>query len=138
MGAKKNDKFYAERSRSSSKNDKRVNAESERIKQYLDFFSGLNFVQAVCFCFQINPSELNNFFWEVTYEDIEMKMQLHLRSKQSEYIQQYEILGLILKNAFGSDESNSSSAIIDKKIKSLPVLNDKNDIQRFFQRQQNG
>lgn len=52
-------------------------------------------------------------------------------------MQQYEIFSLLLKNSFGSGESDSSSAIIQNKIKSLPVLNDKQSVQSFFQRQQN-
>lgn len=67
-----------------------------------------------------------------------MKLQLHVQAKHTEFIQQYEILGLILKNAFGSDEKAGSSDIIDQKIKSLPVLNDVNSIQNFFQRAKNG
>lgn len=67
-----------------------------------------------------------------------MKLQLHLKQKQTEYFQQYEVLGLLVKNAFGSEEKPSSSDIIDQKIKSLPKMNSLGDVQAFFKRQNNG
>jgi len=81
---------------------------------------------------------LQSFFWTVTYEDIEMKLQLHLQTKQVEYQQQYEVFGLLLKNAFGEPEKPSGSAIIDQKIKSLPVLNTVESVKQFFENQKHG
>ncbi|WGH24518.1 hypothetical protein EAb13_CDS0100 [Acinetobacter phage EAb13] len=67
-----------------------------------------------------------------------MKLQLHLQTKQVEYQQQYEVMGLLLKNAFGGTEKPQGSAIIHEKIKSLPVLNTVESVKQFFENQRNG
>lgn len=59
-----------------------------------------------------------------------------MSQKQTDYFQQYEIYMLVLKNAFGEAEKPSEADIINDKIKSLPVLNDRDSIAAFFQRNQ--
>jgi len=65
-----------------------------------------------------------------------MKLKLFMAKKQIDYHQHYEIYMLVLKNAFGEAEKPTEADIIDQKIKSLPVLSDKDSIAAFFQRNQ--
>lgn len=136
MGANKNYKFYAERSGSAVSGDSKGNASSSTIKQFVEWTESLSFEEAICLVYDVNFSDLSDFYWTVTFEDIVMKLKLYMTRRQIDYHQQFEILMLAVKNIFGSAEKPSEADIIDEKIKSLPVLSDKDSIAAFFQRNQ--
>lgn len=82
---------------------------------------------------------MDDFFWTVTMEDIELKIKLYIQEKQTNYNQAYEILVLLAKSILGSSTSSESSDTIPEKFQNLPVLNDVNQVANWFKGQkQNG
>ena len=67
-------------------------------------------------------------------EDIELQLKLYLQEKQITFQQGYELMVLIAKSILGtSSTEDSSNATIDAKIKSLPTLNDINQVKARFE-----
>lgn len=82
---------------------------------------------------------MDDFFWVVTMEDIELKIKLYIQEKQTNYNQAYEILVLLAKSILGSSTTPESSGTIPEKFQNLPVLNDVNQVSNWFKGQkQNG
>ena len=82
---------------------------------------------------------MDDFFWVVTMEDIELKIKLYIQEKQTNYNQAYEILVLLAKSILGSSTTPESSDTIPEKFQNLPVLNDVNQVSNWFKGQkQNG
>ena len=136
MGAYKNIKFYVERSRRSAEVPNSSDGESDKIRQFVNWFGELSFHEVICLVYQINLSDLHLFLWSVTYEDIELKIKLYIQEKQTTFIQSQEILVLLAKSILGSGTNSSSSDTMQEKFKNLPVLNDVNQISNWFKGQQ--
>lgn len=67
-------------------------------------------------------------------EDIELQLKLYLQEKQITFQQGYELMVLIAKSILGtSSTEDGSNATIDAKIKSLPTLNDINQVKAWFE-----
>lgn len=67
-------------------------------------------------------------------EDIELQLKLYLQEKQITFQQGYELMVLIAKSILGtSSTEDSSNATIDAKIKSLPTLNNINQVKAWFE-----
>lgn len=84
--------------------------------------------------FNINLSTLNAFFWTVTFEDIELRLKLHIEERQVTFQQGYELMILIAKGILGSSSNEGDvNATIADKIKSLPTFNSIDQVKTWFQ-----
>ena len=82
---------------------------------------------------------MDDFFWVVTMEDIELKIKLYIQEKQTNYNQAHEILVLLAKSILGTSTSPESNDTMSEKFQNLPVLNDVNQVAQWFKgKKQNG
>lgn len=83
--------------------------------------------------FGIRPSQLENFYWGVTFEDIEMQMKLYLQEKQITFQQGFELMQLMAKSILGSSSKGSSTNdTIQAEINKYPTLNKLDDVRAWF------
>ena len=82
----------------------------------------------------MNLSTLDDFFWTVTFEDIELRLKLFIEDKQVTFQQGYELMILIAKGILGSSsKEGETNATIEKQINSLPKLNSLDQVAAWFQ-----
>lgn len=85
-------------------------------------------------------SEIDSFSWTVTFEDIELKLKLHIQEKQTSFFQAQEILVSLAKSILGSsDTTNNSNATMTDKMNKLPTVQHVDDLRQWFKgNKQNG
>lgn len=63
----------------------------------------MTWVDAICFAFDVVPSEVDDLYEEVSWCDLTHKVQLRFQVEQTKVLQEYQNLALILSAAFGGE-----------------------------------
>lgn len=61
----------------------------------------MSWVDAVCYAFDVCPSQVLDLYEELTWFDLQHKVQLRFQLDQTKVLQEYQNLALILSAAFG-------------------------------------
>ena len=83
--------------------------------RFIEWFKGLSFSDAVCWAFEITPAAIPVIYWSHTLEEIQQYVRLKLSWWQTRASQDYQVMAIIMQQAFGSSETNKGSEPTSKE-----------------------
>jgi hypothetical protein len=81
-----------------------------RIDVYLKWFRELSFEDSICWAFEVSPVELDVVYWSHTLSEIKQYVNLKLGWWQTRASQEYQIMSIILSQAFGPASSSAEKS----------------------------
>lgn len=63
----------------------------------------------MCVAFETVPSRLRRLYWQYSLADIRMKLRLYLSERVAMIYQDHQVMGVLLNQAFGSEDTHSDS-----------------------------
>ena len=113
--------FYRERDDGSQTGSKErpSTGPTHEVNGILDWFTGLNGAEAICYAFGCVPSDIDIIYWSNTEDDIRTKIKLVLGIERARATENFQALAYVVSAALGGKKN------------SAPIENEAQAVARF-------
>ena len=108
MDGRPRDLFFYRRSLEYDRGDGETGSESNELSAFSGWFESLTGEEALCWAFDISPSDLSKVYWKNTDDDLQNRLKLKYGFEHAKVYQAFETLSVVASYALGGKKPKSS------------------------------